>query len=80
MSEIIYCNKCYRNIEVEDYTNDYSEHEQEATLAVVECSRCKHKNAIYWETTVEFYSRDADNDDIDIHNDRWWEELELNKE
>lgn len=34
MSEIIYCNKCYHNID----------------------------------------------DDINIHNDRWWEELELNKE
>lgn len=80
MSEIIYCNKCDGCIDVEDYTNDYFEHEHEATLAVVECPRCKHKNAVYWEATVEFYSRDADNDEIKNHNEIWGEELELNQD
>ena len=58
------CNKCYHTIDIEDYIEDYYEHEEEETIAVVECSNCKNKNAVYWWASVDFYSRDADNDEI----------------
>lgn len=72
MSETVLCTSCCESIEIpEDFISEYYEHSQETSICVIECPHCETKNSISWIATVEFNSREADEEDIQSHKDKF---------
>lgn len=77
MITTVLCNTCYHSIDVTTYIEDYHETDPEEMLAVVKCTNCWEHNTIYWTQSVDFYARDADEEEVLEHNDIWGEDLKI---
>lgn len=64
MNEEILCHKCNHLINIDDWIDDYGECGEDNTINVIECPDCKAKNSIYFQVSVDFYGREADEKDL----------------
>ena len=62
--ESVLCTKCNHLIDVTDLVDDYYDYEQEEAIAITECEKCKTKNTIYWQSRIEFWTREACKEEI----------------